>query len=61
MILVIGLVGGHRDGAEPLDHPAADVARDDDADGEAVVRFEEETVLLPGDHDILQARGVGGT
>ena len=40
------------DGLEPLDHPTADPAGDDDADRDAVVRRPPLAVVMVGDHHV---------
>mmetsp|Transcript_18663 Transcript_18663/g.62548 ORF Transcript_18663/g.62548 Transcript_18663/m.62548 type:complete len:682 (-) Transcript_18663:56-2101(-) len=54
VVEVVRLGLGHLDGSEPLDHAPADVARDDEAHREAVVRHERAAVLLPGEHDVVR-------
>ena len=55
VVVVLALLGAHADLLQPLDHAAAHVAGDDDAQWVAVVRGQQPAVLLVGqDH-------VGGT
>jgi hypothetical protein len=42
------------DVGHPLDHAAADVARDDDTHGEAVVRRQQLAVVHVRHHDVLR-------
>jgi len=53
VVEVIALLVGHGDALDELDHTAADVARDDDAERKAVVRGEPLAVLLVGQDDVV--------
>mmetsp|Transcript_28577 Transcript_28577/g.88427 ORF Transcript_28577/g.88427 Transcript_28577/m.88427 type:complete len:348 (+) Transcript_28577:1531-2574(+) len=54
VVVVVGARVRDLDLLEPLDHPAADEARDDDAEREAVVRLEPLAVLLPAEDDVVR-------
>mmetsp|Transcript_21658 Transcript_21658/g.73628 ORF Transcript_21658/g.73628 Transcript_21658/m.73628 type:complete len:235 (-) Transcript_21658:738-1442(-) len=53
VVEVIRLARGHRQLLEPLHHAPADVARDDDAHGEAVVWAQPLAVVLVGEDDVV--------
>ena len=66
VVVVLGLVGDDVDGGEPLDHTTTDVTRDDETDGEAVIRLKTLTVGLVGNDDVKgrvhgAAKGDGGS
>ena len=53
VVVVAGLVGEDADGGQPLDHPAPDVARNDQADWVAVIGLEALAVGLVGDEEVV--------
>ena len=54
VVVVAGLLRADLDLGEPLHHAAADVAGDDEADGESVVRLQEFAVLLVRQNHVLR-------
>ena len=52
VVVVLGLVGDDVDGGEPLNHTPSDVTRDDETDGEAMIRLKTLTVGLVGNDDV---------
>ena len=52
VVVILGLVRDDVDGGEPLDHTAADVAGNDETDGETMVRLKTLAVGLVGNDDI---------
>ena len=52
VVVILGLVRDDVDGGEPLDHTAADVAGNDETDGEAMIGLKTLTIGLVGNDDI---------
>mmetsp|Transcript_8335 Transcript_8335/g.12182 ORF Transcript_8335/g.12182 Transcript_8335/m.12182 type:complete len:412 (+) Transcript_8335:790-2025(+) len=53
MVVVFGLMLDDVNVSEPLDHTSTDVSRDDETDGESVIRLELLSVSLVGDEDVV--------
>jgi hypothetical protein len=52
VVVILGLVGDDVDSGEPLDHASTDITRNDETDGEAMIRLKTLTVGLVGNDDV---------